>query len=313
VRGAQVIDERKIIIEGQEAVQVTVGTAMYGQNGLSRMLLRPSPAEPAPAAPEPPLPRIELLAPNIPAPDAPVVEGNYTGLIIDARGLKVQPAMAPRILKADGTPIYGVGNFDLDKVVEQGLASYYRDMDAARADKRAGNNPLIVRPIGVYRRAVATTDVVLSDADTAKLLAEDAKTRFLRQLKVGVRGGLISAYAVDFRHAQPCVRGNSPRLPRILCRCACIALRESHTWQRCAYCIHDGGATMQRVETLDELLVAEPSVLTPPTPAEVQDETENLRVLTHAVERIWRQAHEEVEREREQQRRTAERARFNLD
>jgi hypothetical protein len=186
VRGAQVIDERKIIIEGQEAVQVTVGTAMYGKDGLSRLLLRPSPApaEPAPAAPEPPLPRIELLAPNIPAPDAPVVEGNYTGLIIDARGLKVQPAMAPRILKADGTPIYGVGNFDLDKVVEQGLASYYRDMDAARADKRAGNNPLIVRPIGVYRRAVATTDVVLSDADAAKLLAEDAKTRFLRQLKV---------------------------------------------------------------------------------------------------------------------------------
>ena len=184
VRGAQVIDERKIIIEGQEAVQVTVGTAMYGQNGLSRMLLRPSPAEPAPAAPEPPLPRIELLAPNIPAPDAPVVEGNYTGLIIDARGLKVQPAMAPRILKADGTPLYGVGDFDLDKVVEQGLASYYRDMDAARADKRTGNNPLIVRPIGVYRRAVATTDVVLSDADAAKLLAEDAKTRFLRQLKV---------------------------------------------------------------------------------------------------------------------------------
>ena len=70
---------------------------------------------------------------------------------------------------------------------------------------------------------------------------------------------------------------------------------------------------MQRVETLDELLVAEPSVLTPPTLAEVQDETENLRVLTHAVERIWRQAHEEVEREREQQRHTAERARFNLD
>jgi hypothetical protein len=34
---------------------------------------------------------------------------------------------------------------------------------------------------------------------------------------------------------------------------------------------------MQRVETLDELLVAEPSVLTPPTPAEVQDETENLQ------------------------------------
>ena len=70
---------------------------------------------------------------------------------------------------------------------------------------------------------------------------------------------------------------------------------------------------MQRVETLDELLVAEPSVLTPPTPAEVQDETENLQVLTHAVERIWQTAQEQAEREREQQRRAAERARFNLD
>jgi hypothetical protein len=184
VRGAQVIDERKIIIEGQEAVQVTVGAAMYGKNGLSRLLLRQPPAEPAPAAPEPPLPRIELLVPNVPAPDAPVVEGNYTGLIIDARGLKVQPAMAPRILKADGTPIYGTGDFDPDKVIEQGLASYHRDMDAARADKRAGDNPLILRPIGAYRRSVATTDVVLSDADAAKLLAEDAKTGFLKQLKV---------------------------------------------------------------------------------------------------------------------------------
>jgi hypothetical protein len=120
-----------------------------------------------------------------------VVEGNYTGLIIDARGLKVQPAMAPRILKADGTPIYGVGDFDIDKVIEQGLASYYRDMDAARADKRAGDNPLILRPIGVYRRSVATTDVVLSDADAAKLLAEDAKTRFSEAAEGGVCGGLM--------------------------------------------------------------------------------------------------------------------------
>jgi hypothetical protein len=46
---------------------------------------------------------------------------------------------------------------------------------------------------------------------------------------------------------------------------------------------------MQRVETLDELLVAEPSVLTPPAPAEAQDETEKpCEVLTHAVERLWR-------------------------
>jgi hypothetical protein len=70
---------------------------------------------------------------------------------------------------------------------------------------------------------------------------------------------------------------------------------------------------MERVYTLDEIQVAEPSVLTPPTPAEVQDETENLQVLTHVVERLWKTAQEQAEREREQQRRAAERARFNLD
>jgi hypothetical protein len=73
-----------------------------------------------------------------------------------------------------------------------------------------------------------------------------------------------------------------------------------------------GGKTMERVHTLDELLVAEPSELTPPIPAEVQ-ETEALEALTHAVERIWQTAQEQAEHEREQQRRAAARARFNLD
>ncbi|MCS7065191.1 MAG: hypothetical protein NZL85_02825 [Fimbriimonadales bacterium] len=183
IRGAQIIDERKVLIEGQEAVQVTVGTAMYGQRGLSRLLMKPSLALP-PKAPEPSPTYMELVAPNTPATGSPTVEGNYTGLIIDARGLKVQPAMAPRILKADGTVLYGTGKLDPDQVVEKGMAAYYRDMWAGRADARAGSNPLIIRPIGTYRRAVATTDVVISDADAAKLLAEDARTNFLKAMKV---------------------------------------------------------------------------------------------------------------------------------
>ena len=69
---------------------------------------------------------------------------------------------------------------------------------------------------------------------------------------------------------------------------------------------------MERVYTLDEIQVAEPSVLTPPVPAEAQ-EAEALEVLTHMVERLWQTAQEQAEREREQQRRAAERARFNLD
>jgi hypothetical protein len=40
---------------------------------------------------------------------------------------------------------------------------------------------------------------------------------------------------------------------------------------------------------------------------------EQVELLTREVERAWRLATEEVEREREAQRRAAERARFNLD
>ncbi len=185
LRGAMVTDERKIYIEGQEAVQVTVSIPMHGQRGLSNALLKPPAAAPLTPEPEPKLPRLEILRPNLSISDAPPqVEGNYTGLIIDARGLNVQPAMAPRILKADGTPIYGVGNYSPDLIVEQGLAAYYKDLDAARRDSRAGSNPLILRPIGVYRRAVATTDVVLSDADAARLLEENKRTGFLDKLRV---------------------------------------------------------------------------------------------------------------------------------
>lgn len=188
LRGALITDERKIYIEGQEAVQVTVAIPMHGQRGLSSLFLKPS-ATPAPsaspAAPEPALPRIEILRPNSAIGDTPpTVEGNYTGLIIDARGLNLQPAMAPRLLKADGTPLYGVGKYDPDLVVQKGLAAYYKDLDAARKDPRAGSNPLILRPIGVYRRAVASTDAVLSDADAAKLIEENKRTKFLDQLRV---------------------------------------------------------------------------------------------------------------------------------
>ncbi|MDW8051740.1 MAG: hypothetical protein RMJ83_04570 [Armatimonadota bacterium] len=189
LRGAMITDERKVYIEGQEAVQVTVTIPMHGQRGLSNVLLgnRAVPTTPiAPAAPpEPALPRLEVVRPNVPVSEhAPTIEGNYTGLIIDARGLGVQPAMAPRILKADGTVLYGTGKFDPDLVLERGLAAYYKDLDAARADPRAGSNPLIIKAIGVYRRAVATTDVVISDADAAKLLAENGRTKFLEKLQV---------------------------------------------------------------------------------------------------------------------------------
>lgn len=186
VRGSAVLEEKKIFIEGQEAVQVTVGTAMYGNRGLSSALLRPALTNPiTPPAPPPSLPRIVLSQPNTSTLETPLsVEGDYTGLIVDARGLKVSPTMAPKILKADGSTLYGTGNLDIDDLIEKGMVSYFKDLEAAKGHARAGKKPLILRAIGVFKREAASSDVVVSDADAAKLLAEDGKTGFLKKMNV---------------------------------------------------------------------------------------------------------------------------------
>lgn len=186
LRGTAVMEEKKIFIEGQEAVQVTVGTAMYGNRGLSSALLRPALTNPAAApAPQPALPRIVLSQPNTSALETSLsLEGNYTGLIIDARGLKVSPTMAPKILKADGSTLYGTGSLDIDDLMEKGMVAYFKDLEAAKGHARAGNKPLVIRAIGVYKREAASSDVVISDADAAKLTAEDSRTGFLKKMNV---------------------------------------------------------------------------------------------------------------------------------
>ena len=50
--------------------------------------------------------------------------GGVTGIIIDARGLKARPAMAPRILDQNGNAIYGPGKYSRQYAVKNGVAGY---------------------------------------------------------------------------------------------------------------------------------------------------------------------------------------------
>jgi hypothetical protein len=69
---------------------------------------------------------------------------------------------------------------------------------------------------------------------------------------------------------------------------------------------------MRTIEAQTELDVQEITPIEAPVVPEAVP-TEQVELLTREVERAWRLATEEVEREREAQRRAAERARFNLD
>ena len=46
---------------------------------------------------------------------AEMAQGDYTGLVIDCRGLGLKTAMSPVVKNANGTKIYGHKNLDVDK------------------------------------------------------------------------------------------------------------------------------------------------------------------------------------------------------
>lgn len=111
------------------------------------------------------------------APDGKAI-GNFTGLIVDCRGLGLKPVMSPVIKNINGTPIYGYKNLDYDKVIENGMASYAREMTGAA---RAGSNPLIVRAVDVENHGGTP---VLSLADANRVLIENGATHFLDNTRV---------------------------------------------------------------------------------------------------------------------------------
>ncbi len=89
-----------------------------------------------------------------------------TSLVVDARGQKLVPALAPRVLDEAGKELYGPASLGEAGRRAGGAAAYARDLDAARATMkdRIGERPLVVKAA----RAQGS-DVVLSAADAAAL------------------------------------------------------------------------------------------------------------------------------------------------
>lgn len=109
---------------------------------------------------------------------ASMAEGDYTGLIVDCRGLELQPVMSPVIVNSNGTKIYGHKNLDIDRVIREGMADYIDDTENVG---RAGTNPLVVRAIGVQN---FNSNPVLAIPDSNRVLIENYATKFLKDLKV---------------------------------------------------------------------------------------------------------------------------------
>jgi len=160
VQGAMVMD-KKYMSDG--SVEVTVGMQLTG--ALADSLL----------------PKTPLAQPGgIGAPGA--AGQTFTGLIIDARGLGVRPAMAPKVLNEDGKEVYGSAWINRDWAVREGMAGYLKDPAQAQVNPRVTDKPLLVKAIKAS--GDARVDMVISNADAALIHGASQNLSFLEKCKV---------------------------------------------------------------------------------------------------------------------------------
>jgi hypothetical protein len=92
-------------------------------------------------------------------------KSSATGVVIDARGLAVRPALAPRVLSPRGEVLYSVAQLSQRTAAEKSLVQYVSDPADPRAVELAGDSPLFFRADGVRARC----DLVLTSEDTVVL------------------------------------------------------------------------------------------------------------------------------------------------
>jgi hypothetical protein len=118
---------------------------------------------------EVPLSAISLAV--LPAPTELPVPGErsggdrHTGLVVDVRGLGVQPVLAPRLVDESGRVLYGLEVLPEPTRRTTGVAAWFKSVDAASRARAVGDAPLVIKAA----RAQGS-DLVLGTADARALV-----------------------------------------------------------------------------------------------------------------------------------------------
>jgi hypothetical protein len=166
IQGAEVVEPVQYMSDG--TVELIVKMSLSG--GFAQLVLPPD------------IKQIESITPLDGAARVTDDGTAYSGLIVDGRGIEVQPAMAPTILDEEGREVYGAAFASREHAVQQGMSGYCKDLEVARNSPRIGDKPLIVK--GIRVEGPEKTDIVISNADAAKLKASPRNLDFLKQCRV---------------------------------------------------------------------------------------------------------------------------------
>ncbi|SVB22457.1 uncharacterized protein METZ01_LOCUS175311 [marine metagenome] len=108
--------------------------------------------------------------------------GDITGIIIDTRGLKVRPALAPKVIDKDGGIVYGPGDYSREYAVTQGVVGYSKTIESAKKDSRVKGNPLVIKATGVSGQN--STDVIIGNDDIKRVGSANTSYGVLNDCRV---------------------------------------------------------------------------------------------------------------------------------
>jgi hypothetical protein len=142
----------------------------------------PPPALPVPEKkPEPPAAPASVPEKPLPKPaDLPP----FTGVVLDARGLGMKPALLIRVLDEGGMELYRGQYVPQEKAAQMGLALFSRDLTAAQTNPRVGKNPLTLK--GSKVNPASPSDLILAGENARKMAPYAQKGTFLEDCRVMV-------------------------------------------------------------------------------------------------------------------------------
>ena len=165
VRGAR---EVNVEYMSDGTVEVIMEISMYGN--FSQILLPPAIMD------------VPMVAPGAAPDDAAPSSAVLTGLVVDARGLGVRPAMAPKILDETGQEVYGSAFVSREFAVQQGMSGYAKELESAKQNQRVTANPLVVK--GLRVEGPGQCDIIISNTDAVRLRNSAADLSFLEKCRV---------------------------------------------------------------------------------------------------------------------------------
>jgi hypothetical protein len=107
----------------------------------------------------------------------------YSGLIIDAKGIGIKPALMPKILDEKDKEIYGSAYVSREFAVKYGMCGYSKDVKSAKAQvDRIGKSPCLVKAMSASGPNKA--DIVVGKKDADLIQSAAANMKFLSECRV---------------------------------------------------------------------------------------------------------------------------------